>query len=418
MDKTTNMLKSISGKIINTLPPTRWYTGFKFLVVCACFLVCGLSLNVSAEVLFGETCYQRLHKHISQAEDSITVAMYFIIIDPKDSSNPINTLVDDLIEAKNRGVDVRVILEDSKLKANLLAFKKLKDNGVDVCFDTPKHLLHIKGIVIDRKYIFIGSTNWSRAAIEDNYEAMYFGNSPADAVAFEEYVDNIPIEKENLFLPEIEGVGISSSFLISPWQGRILLKEQAYKQLELYLLLCKIQQETGKSYLRIDYDSLAKKMGYAVPDDLGKYSNAHDYFFDKIRQLLVPLRKHGLIAYKKGRPTLKANKINASDKPNITIPFKYWEYGYSSKLSMRAKYMYLICLYEANRSTRYPSWFRSQEDMSKLYGISDTTISLGLLELEEKGLIDVIRDKPTPPDFADRKANIYRLLPLSRETSK
>ncbi|MFH1191082.1 MAG: hypothetical protein V1670_02660 [Candidatus Omnitrophota bacterium] len=82
---------------------------------------------------------------------------------------------------------------------------------------------------------------------------------------------------------------------------------------------------------------------------------------------------------------------------------------------MRAKYMYLICLYEASRSSRYPFWFRSQKDMSNLYGISDTTISLGLLELEAKGIIEVTRDKPTPPDFSDRKANIYRILSLAPE---
>ena len=70
---------------------------------------------------------------------------------------------------------------------------------------------------------------------------------------------------------------------------------------------------------------------------------------------------------------------------------------------MRAKYIYLICLYEASRSTRYPFWFRSQKDMSKLYGISDNTISSALLELEEKGIIEVTRDKPTPPDFVTHR---------------
>jgi len=37
------------------------------------------------------------------------------------------------------------------------------------------------------------------------------------------------------------------------------------------------------------------------------------------------------------------------------------------------------------------------------------------LELVEKGIIEITRDKPTPSDFADRKANIYRMLPLSRQ---
>ena len=52
--------------------------------------------------------------------------------------------------------------------------------------------------------------------------------------------------------------------------------------------------------------------------------------------------------------------------------------------------------------------------MSKLYGISDTTISLGLLELEKKGIIEITRDKLTPSDFSDRKANVYRMLSLAR----
>jgi DNA-binding HxlR family transcriptional regulator len=53
--------------------------------------------------------------------------------------------------------------------------------------------------------------------------------------------------------------------------------------------------------------------------------------------------------------------------------------------------------------------------MSKLYGISDTTISLGMQELEDKGLIEIIRDKSTPPDFSDRKANVYRMLLLAED---
>ena len=56
----------------------------------------------------------------------------------------------------------------------------------------------------------------------------------------------------------------------------------------------------------------------------------------------------------------------------------------------------------------------SQKDMSKLYGISDNTISSALLELEDKGIIEITRDRPTPPDFADRKANVYRMLLLKK----
>jgi len=35
-----------------------------------------------------------------------------------------------------------------------------------------------------------------------------------------------------------------------------------------------------------------------------------------------------------------------------------------------------------------------------------------LLELEERGIIEITRDRPTPPDFSNRKANVYKVLPL------
>lgn len=373
------------------------------------FIFLSSPFNVSADILFGKDYQQTLHKHLTQAEKSITIAMYFIILEPG-GKGPINDLVNDLVDAKKRGVAVKVILENTKIKANHLAYQKLRENNIAVYFDTPKHLLHIKGVVIDEKYIFLGSANWSRAAIENNYEATYFGDSKEDIIIFKQYVDNISFQDKDIFLPVTKGVSISQDFLLSPKLGRRLLKSQAAKQLDLYLLLLKMQQEKGGTNIIVDYDSLAKNMGYVAPENLGKYRNKHHYFYERIHRLLIRLKKYGLISYKKDIVELTA--INKSNKPSILIPFEYWQYSYPDNLSMRAKYMYLICLYEASRSTRYPFWFRSQKDMSKLYGISDTTISLGLLELEAKKIIEITRDNPTPPDFSDRKANIYKIQPL------
>ena len=377
------------------------------LIFLISFLILSFSLNTSAEALFGQDYQRTLHKHLTQAEKSITIAMYFIILEPK-GTGPINELVNDLIDAKNRGVSVKVIMEDSKLKANRLAYQKLKENDVAVYFDTPKQLLHIKGIAIDDRYLFLGSANWSRAAMEDNNEGGYLADSILDAIALREHIENTPFQDKDAFLPLTKGVSISPDFLLSPKSGRRLLKSRAAKQLDLYLLLLKIRQKEKKDIIAVNYDSLAKDMGYVTPENLGKYRNDHHYFYERIHRLLIRLKKYGLISYKKGIITLKAGK----GKSSIIMPFEYWQYGYPGYLSMRAKYMYLICLYEAARSTRYPFWFRSQKDMSKLYGISDTTISLGFLELEERNLIEITRDRPTPPDFSDRKANVYKIVPL------
>ncbi len=194
-----------------------------------CFTALLFPLSASADVVFGKACHQILHKYFTQSESSITIAMYFIIINPADKANPVNELVDDLVAAKNRGVEVKVILEDSKLKENRLAYEKLRENNIAVYFDTAEHLLHIKGVVIDDRYVFVGSANWSKAAFEDNYEATYFEDSARDAIAFKKYIDNIPVLEENLFLPQAEGVAISRDFLLVTGLGRRLLKAQAFK---------------------------------------------------------------------------------------------------------------------------------------------------------------------------------------------
>ena len=379
------------------------------LVVLVSFVFLFFSLNASAEILFGEAYQKTLHKHLIQAEESIAIAMYFIYPDFDDSDNPINQLVDDLINAKQRGVDIKVVLEGSKLNVNSRAYQKLRQNEVKVYFDTPERLLHSKIVVIDNRYVFVGSANWSESAIEKNYEATHFADSPQDAKALTEYINKIPIQKEDVFLPYTSGVSLSTDFLLSPDLGRKLLKNHGDKQFDTYLLLCKIQQETGKTQITIDYEAIAKQLGYTELDDLGEYYSQRRYFWQRVHHLLEFLRRHGLIDYEKGKVTLKNNLPGESA---ITIPFEFWDYKYSDSLSMAAQYMYLICLNEANKSAKYPVWFRSQEDMVKLYGISARTITKAVSELEEKGIIEITRDKVTPPDFGDRKANVYKLLPL------
>jgi hypothetical protein len=55
-----------------------------------CFAASFFTQSASAEIVFGKDYYRLLHKYLSQAENSINVAMYFIIIDPEDKANSIN----------------------------------------------------------------------------------------------------------------------------------------------------------------------------------------------------------------------------------------------------------------------------------------------------------------------------------------
>ena len=107
------------------------------ILVCIISLVVLFPVFTSAEVLFGQDYQQALHKYINQADTSVTMAMYFIYPNFEDEDNPINQLLDDLVAAQKRGVNVKVVLENSKFNVSRAAYQFLKENGVNVCFDTP-----------------------------------------------------------------------------------------------------------------------------------------------------------------------------------------------------------------------------------------------------------------------------------------
>ena len=92
---------------------------------------------------------------IAQAKKSIRVKM-FIFSDP--------SLLDAIIAAKRRGVDVRVMLNPERRdgeKENAATRKKLADGGVHVSDSNPAFdVTHEKSMVIDDAIAFIQSLNW------------------------------------------------------------------------------------------------------------------------------------------------------------------------------------------------------------------------------------------------------------------
>lgn len=358
-------------------------------------------------LLVGSDYFPAVHHALNQAQKSIDIVMYFIIMDPEGSANPINILIDDLIAARKREARVKVILENEKFKESHLAFETLRRNGIDVYYDTPKTYLHSKAIVIDSRICIFGSTNWSKTAFYNNHEISILIDSKEIAQAIRESLSGIilqetppvPIEKKGFLLPE--------EFLLSPRAGRRLVKDRANKAFDLYLLFLKESQITKSDTLTLDYEKYARLLGYKAPP----HANRREYYYEKLRRPLKRLKKrYKLLKYNARKKELILLKPPTQNY--FVIPFKYWEYSLPKRLSLRAKYLYLIALLEARKSAKNPYWFRSQKDLSRIYGLSDYTISLGLLELERENIIEVLRGERTQEEFSQRQANIYQVNPL------
>ena len=114
----------------------------------------------------------------------------------KFKNSPSNQLIDALIKAKKRGVDVEVILDvrqksDRTTKRNLETGKRLTNAGVEVIVDTEQITTHSKLLIIDEKIVVIGSTNWTYNALTANHESSVVFDSTEIAAELLDFFEKI-----------------------------------------------------------------------------------------------------------------------------------------------------------------------------------------------------------------------------------
>jgi len=148
--------------------------------------------QVSATPLIDKNYFTTLLNHIEKATTSIHVIMYVVKYDPKEYNDPVNQILNGLASAYQRGVDVKVIVDDETYKSYPQTIEFLKSHEIPVKLDEKSSKrTHAKIIIIDGKIVFIGSHNWTESALTYNHEASVLINSQEIAKAFEEYFQNI-----------------------------------------------------------------------------------------------------------------------------------------------------------------------------------------------------------------------------------
>lgn len=129
--------------------------------------------------------YLKTHQILQNSKESIHMVMFEVKYYPKYPNSHENILVRDLIEAKKRGVDVKIIVDEYSNKDN--AYDYLKKNGVEIKYDPENITTHSKVIIVDGKIIILGSTNWSYFSLDNNHETDIVIEDSETAEYFENY---------------------------------------------------------------------------------------------------------------------------------------------------------------------------------------------------------------------------------------
>jgi len=146
--------------------------------------------------------------HLTQAKQEIVVSMFLFALGDHEN-NRANQVKSALIDAVKRGVRVRVLLdvsegEDFSTEANRGVAKELGQHGIAVQFDSPARTTHTKLVIIDQRYVLLGSHNFTHSALRHNNEASLLIESPKLAQQALAYLQHIaePSAQEKASGPE------------------------------------------------------------------------------------------------------------------------------------------------------------------------------------------------------------------------
>ncbi len=382
----------------------------RIILILAMLMIFALNLfanSVYVRDISGLEYYPAVKEIIDNAEKSIAISMYIIKLDENNEKSLIYKLCNSLVEAKKRGVDVKIILDqnidfvqadkdhDWDIEGkNESAYKYFKNNGIDVFYDDKTIFTHSKALVVDEEIVIVGSTNWSQSALTKNNENSVLIKSPELAKSILDGFSKINLD--NTLMEESAGAGSSLAvymgFLENENIAGMMITENDERAFDLYLLLLHAYKD--KDSIEFNYDYFAKCLGIDKEMTVNAYR----------RQIIKTLRKL------KNRYSLIKTKFYHGDNAEVVLrdiedkkelykypeencfflPDEYFSYGWNSMLSFKAKYCYFINRYMIIGSSDKCSWSASRTAISEIFHLSPDTITKGMMELRKLNLIDVV----------------------------
>jgi len=405
-----------------------------WIMALAVFGITGRAFCYQADVadISGSKYFPAVNEAITEANKSINVVMFAVESSLSRPDSKPNKLINALIEAKNRGMDVEVILDqnvdfvqrrhasdwEAKIKSTR-AYKRLKEAGIKVYYDEPARYAHAKAVIIDKKIVILGSTNWTESSFDNNIETSVLINSPELAEEILAYLKTIKIDtKIDEYLDTIgPSVPIAWEFMENAKLAPFLVKDQAERAFDVYFYLLWKYDGNPQAKLTLFYDDLAKYLGIYESWTSENYRRQVIKIFRKLEQKYKLLKFEPryakeatitLLNYDEGRGIYAI-----PDEQYFELPEDYFKLGWNRELSLRVKFCFLINLAYTDISDIKPYWSKSVNTITKQFGdTGQDIIHKGMNELRRKKLLEVKYDELSGKLYEQRRPKMYKLLKL------
>ena len=98
-------------------------------------------------------------------------------------------LEQELINAHNRGIDIKIIIDSTNTYGQHSVFKELRNVGIPVKVENYAGKMHAKTMIIDDEYLVIGSANFSNSGENKNDENMLIINNKILTQFYKKYFE-------------------------------------------------------------------------------------------------------------------------------------------------------------------------------------------------------------------------------------
>lgn len=346
-------------------------------------------------------------REIEGARESVCLALYLFNVSPERASEP-GRLLEALIRARRRGVGVEVLLDGGEspfdpLGRNRAAAESLAQGGVDAAYVDGK-ILHAKALVVDRKTLLVGSSNWTTAAFRSNVEADVLIRSTAAARAFLDRLAALP-RRPPPTVNSGKQLGIPAGFLFPPGKMGEMERRKDAGAFDLYLHFLK-QGVSTSTFSPVDVPGAVAALG---DKDEGPVANRR-----RLHRIFRRLRTfYGLAEFQEiyGKDPL-VRLLPPTSTETARLPLDYFTGGWDRRLSLPGKVFLLLNLYYAERSPASPRWSLSRETLADRHGLTRWTVGLGSVDLRRHNLLEVDYDEQPTPDRPQRRPNAYRPSPF------
>ncbi|MBS3787290.1 hypothetical protein KGY79_03730 [Candidatus Bipolaricaulota bacterium] len=324
------------------------YLLYKLSILIALWLVVFSLIAEPAEVTVtplldtpnNQTYYDELLDSLREARSSISVLMATANYYPEYPDGLQSRLYDALVDAKERGVKVRIVLDKSDwseeiTKTNRETARYLRNRGLKVKFDDPEITTHAKTVILDEKVVFLGSSNWNFPTYTETYQANLKLVSAKVGRFYERFFDSvwqgeppkrlrIPETTEEKSIVPLIGTGETRSYYET---ARQLIKN-AETSIDLVLFKITRYSNFGESKPNLLTEELVKAWNRGVDVRIVlDVNNWSDSINESNRETALWLLGKGISEVKFDSPKVTTHsKVLVVDGESVLVGSTNWSY--------------------------------------------------------------------------------------------